>query len=362
MHKQTTASEESTGPRPHPRNPALAPKGTEDASKVALDPSELVQSRYQKRAVTQARVRKLAETIRQTGRLLNPVSVRTADDRWELIAGHCRVEAFKFLRSEATTDEERTKWARIPAIVHVGLTEVQVAAMAAVENMGRDDGDPVEQGLSLLEVKKAGAFQNNNEVAEVTGLSKDVVQRLIQLAESPEPLRRAVSPGVWLEVTTPDGLQRHEHRCLEPSVVLAANPYYRHVATQKDEGTALLKTEALLARAARGEWTRKRLRDEVRRLTGGHAQAESESDDSSAAPLAGDPDSSTPAMTPRRLLHRDRGDHWVLYHRNIDRASAEELAQLRTKLAAWIDQVDQALRGHSKPPGPAQRTGASSNE
>src|SRR5687768_6199251 len=160
-------------------------KGPDDAQTVLIELDKLKTSRFQKRVVTPERVKQLAETIRNNG-LLQPVTARQVGDELELIAGHRRREAFKLLHAEATTDEERAKWARIPCIIRMGLTDVQVAALSAVENLERDDGDPLEQGLSLLEVKKVGSFSTNSQVAEATGMSVQRVTRLIRLAESPD--------------------------------------------------------------------------------------------------------------------------------------------------------------------------------
>jgi hypothetical protein len=73
---------------------------------------------------------------------------------------------------------------------------VKVAALAAVENLERDDGDVLDQALSLLEVKKAGGFDTNIQVTEATGMAQQRVARLLRLAESPEVLHRAVSQGI----------------------------------------------------------------------------------------------------------------------------------------------------------------------
>src|SRR5438034_827730 len=84
--------------------------------------------------------------------------------------------------------------------------------LVEVEKLERDDGDPLEQGLSLLEVKKVGGFASNAQVAETTGMSAQRVTRLIRLAESPEVIQLAATPGVMVEVTDRDGTVRKERR------------------------------------------------------------------------------------------------------------------------------------------------------
>src|SRR6185436_10717317 len=108
----------------------------------------------------------------------------------------------------------------------------------AVENLERDDGDPLEQGLSLLEVKKVGGFANNPQVAEATGMSAQRVTRLIRLAESPEIIQQAVTTGVLVEVIDRDNSVRKERRKLELTVALAAFALFKHVERAKGQDVA----------------------------------------------------------------------------------------------------------------------------
>lgn len=318
-------------------------KGPEDAQTILVELEKLKTSRYQKRVVTPERVKQLAETIRNNG-LLQPVTARQVGDELELIAGHRRREAFKLLRDEATTDEERAKWARIPCILRMGLTDVQVAALSAVENLERDDGDPLEQGLSLLEVKRAGAFTSNAQAAAATGMNVQRVARLIRLAEAPELVQQAVTPGLWVDLLARDGTASRERRRLDLTVALAAIPYYRHHERVTGAPAAQARTERLLVRAAKGEWTRARLEEEVKRSIGAGATADGE-DTQPSGTETGEPLMPTTLPKPRKLLFRDRGDDWVLYPKNISAASRDELANLLERLRTLAGQVERAMEG-----------------
>jgi ParB/RepB/Spo0J family partition protein len=328
------------------RNPGRSlqlQRGPEDAQAVLVELDKVSTGRYQKRVITPDRVRQLAETIRQNG-LLQPVTARQVGDGIELIAGHRRRDAFKLLRDEAKTDEERTKWSRIPCIIRLGLSEVQAAALAAVENLERDDGDPLEQGLSLLEVKKAGGFTNNAQVATATGMNVQRITRLLRLAESPPVIQTAVTPGMLVEVVDKDGNTKKQRRKLDLTVALAAYSYFHHHEKESGEEVARERTEKLLLRAAKGEWTRTRLEGEIKRITAARTEADpagatepSEADSEDGAP------EEAPSSSARRLLFRDRGAQWILYPQNIERASAEDLRGLLERLSAFVATVQQQL-------------------
>jgi ParB/RepB/Spo0J family partition protein len=313
-------------------------KGPEDAQTVLVELEKLKTSRFQKRVVTPERVKQLAETIRNNG-LLQPVTARQVGDELELIAGHRRREAFRLLHSEAASDEERAKWSRIPCIIRMGLTDVQAAALSAVENLERDDGDPLEQGLSLLEVKKVGGFTTNAQVAEATGMSAQRVARLIRLAESPDIIQQAVTPGLLVELTDGEGVVRKERRTMELTVALAAFGYYRHHERAEDAESAKERTEKLLLRALKGGWTRAKLESEVKRLTrvGEHAELHEPGDE----PGPTDPDNEQREdEAPKRLLFRDKGVLFTVYRRNLSRAELTDLHALMVRLRAVVSEVE----------------------
>lgn len=314
-------------------------KGPEDAQTILVELEKLKTSRYQKRVVTPERVKQLAETIRNNG-LLQPVTARQVGDELELIAGHRRREAFKLLRDEATTDEERAKWSRIPCILRMGLSDVQVAALSAVENLERDDGDPLEQGLSLLEVKKVGGFTNAPQVAEATGMSAPRVARLLRLAESPEIIQQAVTPGLMVEITDREGTVRKERRKMDLTVALAAYGYYWHHARADDAECATERTEKLLVRALKAGWTRTKLEAEVKRLLGTRAQAETSGAEDETEPTDPGAEQQGEGAALKRLLFRDKGVMFTFYRRHLARAELPELHALMVRLRAVAGEVE----------------------
>lgn len=320
----------------------------EDGQVVQLPLEALQASRYQTRKITTDRARSLMETIKLNG-LLQPVVARpVTNNEYELIAGHRRLEAFRTLASEATADDERKRWATIPCILRHGLTEVQAAALTALENLERDDGDIIEQALSLLNVKKAGNLTTNEQVAAEMGLSKQKVTRLLQLAEAPAVIQSAVTPGVFVEVSDGAGGTKKEHRKIDPTTVLSVIKYHRNQDRAEGPKVAGERTSRLLARAAKGGWTRARLDAEIAKLTAGRPSEADPSDDDASQPEPG-ADFVTPPQRPTRRLYQDRGAMFVIYPKNLKGGQVEDLERLQERLSAFLTDVAaelSAVRNH----------------
>jgi ParB family chromosome partitioning protein len=123
----------------------------------------------------------LSESIKQHG-LIQPLVVRRAGDRFQLVAGERRLRA-----------AIKAGWAEVP----VQLLEVddrQAAELALVENLHREDLNPLE---------KAAAFQQylqryqctQEELAGRLQCGRSTVANLIRLLELPEGVQQAVRGG-----------------------------------------------------------------------------------------------------------------------------------------------------------------------
>ena len=120
----------------------------------------------------------LADSLRQHG-MLQPILVRPAGDRYQLIAGERRLRA----SIEAHLHE-------IPARV-LDLDDQRVCELAMIENLQRED---------LNAIEKANAFRHylntyggtQDELAERLGLHRSTVSNLLRLLELPEEFQEAV--------------------------------------------------------------------------------------------------------------------------------------------------------------------------
>lgn len=126
-------------------------------------------------------LRELAESIRVHG-LLQPVLVRDAGDGWELIAGERRWRAARLAGLE-----------RIPAVVRSEEDETGRLLLALVENLQRQDLDPLEEARALDRLSRLGL--THQEIADRLGRSRVAVTQSLRLLDAGPALTAAVESG-----------------------------------------------------------------------------------------------------------------------------------------------------------------------
>jgi ParB/RepB/Spo0J family partition protein len=327
---------------------------------VALD--ELEDSPFQVKQYDYPRVKDLAETIRKQG-LLQPATVRRINGKYQLISGHARRAALRYLRDRlSSTVEERDLYSRLRCVVLAGIDDARAAALSAIENLQRDDGTPLEQALMVARARAAGSYQSVAETADALGLPRTRVRQYLELADAPPVLQRAVAPGV---LCTGDSGER-KRIALPITTVLGARPYFefllsnrlaelkakasahrkrnerrgraednieardRDVARQQVAANefATEKTEHLLLRVAEQGWTGAHLQAHVRFAT--KPEGPSKTSDGKAA-------ASHPLRGTR--LYEDTGGRLSVWPQAISSAEAVERTALAEKLRILLQQL-----------------------
>ncbi len=127
----------------------------------------------------------LAESIRQNG-LLQPVTVRKAGDKFELIAGERRYRACLL---NGAND--------IEAII-MDSTDDESANLALVENLQREDLNAIEQAMAMRRIMQAEDL-TQNELAKRLGYRQSTVANKLRLLKLPEYIKQAISRGTITE-------------------------------------------------------------------------------------------------------------------------------------------------------------------
>ncbi len=167
--KEAATAEKSTSQtqsRP-PKRPLPPARGYEE-----IPVSSVKSSPYQpRREIPQERLQDLANSIRAEG-LLQPIVVRPTGEGYELIAGERRLRAFELL-----------KLTKIPArIMETG--DASSAALALIENLQREELNPVEEALGYASLMKDFDL-TQEDTAERVGKGRTTVAnslRLLQLS------------------------------------------------------------------------------------------------------------------------------------------------------------------------------------
>jgi len=122
----------------------------------------------------------LAASIREKG-VLQPILVRPAGEKFEIVAGERRYRAAK-----------EAGLAQVPVIVRE-LDDREVLEVAIIENLQREDLNPVEEAYAFQELMNLGLTQE--AVAQSVGKSRSSVANVLRLLQLPEAALEALRNG-----------------------------------------------------------------------------------------------------------------------------------------------------------------------
>ena len=165
----------------------------QSASKPALDgegsllkelPVDIIQSgKYQpRRAMEPESLRELADSIISQG-VMQPIVVRPiSDKKYEIIAGERRWRATQLAGLHV-----------IPVVIR-DVSDQEAIAMALIENIQREDLNPIEEAASLQRLQKEFEL-TQQEVATAVGKSRSTVANMLRLMTLQEDVRRLLEHG-----------------------------------------------------------------------------------------------------------------------------------------------------------------------
>lgn len=142
-----------------------------------LPVGQLQPGKYQPRQeMDEAKLGELAESIKAQG-VIQPIVARQLEDgRYEIVAGERRWRA-----------SQLAGLAEIPVVVRE-LDDRTVIAMALIENIQREDLNPLEEAQALQRLINEFAL-THAEAAEAVGRSRAAVSNLLRLLELPPAIR-----------------------------------------------------------------------------------------------------------------------------------------------------------------------------
>ncbi len=147
-------------------------------------PVDLIQrGKYQpRRDIDPVTLEELAHSIRTQG-VMQPIVVRSiGGGRYEIIAGERRWRASQLAGLD-----------RIPAIVRE-VTDEAAIAMALIENIQREDLNPIEEAVALQRLQQE--FQlTQQQVADAVGKSRVTISNLLRLISLPDEIKTLLSHG-----------------------------------------------------------------------------------------------------------------------------------------------------------------------
>lgn len=121
----------------------------------------------------------LSQSIRENG-LIHPITVRQEKDGYEIVAGERRYRAMKI-----------AGMIEIPVIV-IDADEVQMAEMALVENIQRENLSAIEEANSYVQIMKTTGI-SQSQLALKLGKSQSSIANKIRLLQLDEEVQQAVT-------------------------------------------------------------------------------------------------------------------------------------------------------------------------
>ena len=147
-----------------------------------IDIDRIVRGEYQPRKhFDEDALNELADSIKAQG-VIQPIVVRPQGDQYELIAGERRWRAAQIAGLQT-----------IPVVVR-DIDSQAAAAIALIENIQREDLNPLEEASALKRLIEEFDL-THQQVADSVGRSRTAVTNLLRLLELAEPVKAWVNQG-----------------------------------------------------------------------------------------------------------------------------------------------------------------------
>ena len=173
-----------TQPRELPEGEVSAADGDTPQQVLKDLPVDLIQrGKYQpRRDIDPESLQELADSIRAQG-IMQPIVVRpVAERKYEIIAGERRWRAAQLAGLD-----------HVPAVVR-DVSDEAAIAMALIENIQREDLNPIEEAIALQRLQQE--FQlTQQEVADAVGKSRSTVTNLLRLMSLQSDVRLLLERG-----------------------------------------------------------------------------------------------------------------------------------------------------------------------
>ncbi len=203
---------------------------------------EIVPNPYQpRRNFTEEELLELAESIKSHG-MLQPIVVREKDGRYEIIAGERRWRAAKLAGLD-----------RVPAIIREVESEEEMLIFALVENLQREDLNPVEKALALKKLKEE-FNATDSEIGKIVGKSRSAITNTLRLLDLPEEVLNLLANGrisegharVLLRLNDPDDQILWARRVVEEGI--SVRELERLLSDGEDDNVWVNEYEEMLQR------------------------------------------------------------------------------------------------------------------
>lgn len=160
--------------------PEAKEEGKEEKKLVELEIDKIKPNPFQPReSLNPEKLNELANSIREKG-LIQPIVVRKSSTGFELIAGDRRLKAARSVGLKL-----------IPALVKENLTKAGMLELTLIENIQREDLNPIEAARSYRRlVNELGVSQN--DISNRVGKERSTIANTLRLLSLPESIQQLI--------------------------------------------------------------------------------------------------------------------------------------------------------------------------
>ncbi|MGL4912594.1 MAG: nucleoid occlusion protein [Romboutsia sp.] len=148
----------------------------EDKRVMEIPIEDIVPNPYQPRKVfSQAALEELSNSIKSYG-ILQPITVRVINDKYELIAGERRLRAARLAGFEL-----------VPVIIN-NMSDESSAVLALLENLQREDLNFIEEAMGYENLIKEHEF-TQQQLAEKLGKNQSTIANKLRILRLPNEIK-----------------------------------------------------------------------------------------------------------------------------------------------------------------------------
>ena len=157
---------------------------------IEVNLETLVANPYQPRIdINLQSLNELISSIEQNGLLQPIVITKNKDDKYTIVAGHRRYEAFKIMGKE-----------KIKASVLQNINDKDLAILSLTENLMRENLHPIENAIAIKNILDNNIVESQNKLAEYVGLSKGYVSKLMNILKLPSSVIKVIKDENYKDI------------------------------------------------------------------------------------------------------------------------------------------------------------------
>jgi ParB family chromosome partitioning protein len=150
---------------------------------LLVDVSKIEKNPYQPRKLfNKEEISKLSQSIKDKG-IIEPLVVIKVEENYQLIAGQRRLMAAKEAKLE-----------KVPVIIHEALQPIDKLELALIENMMRQDLNPIEEAEAFDRLVKEFS-KTTSSIAELVKKDRSTVDNSIRLLKLPDEVKTEIQVG-----------------------------------------------------------------------------------------------------------------------------------------------------------------------